>query len=66
MKILENGRKCADSLIFILCNYFTCVIDIFAIFRHIENTQIYCNKFTILPCYIRVAPKVALDLRLTT
>ena len=40
-------------------------IDIFARIRHIEFMKIYCTNFAELPCYIRVAPTVAVDLRFT-
>ena len=33
--------------------------------RQNEFMQIYCNKFEKKPCYVLVAPTVAVDLRFT-
>ena len=55
----------ANSVTFVWCNCFTCVIDIFAIIRHLEPMQSFLQKFAYLPCCLRVALTVAVDFRFT-
>ena len=58
----ESNPECTESLKIILCNYFTCMVDLLAIIRQLEFVQFYCTNFALISCCMNATHTVAVDI----